>query len=191
MVISIRKKIGGQILLGAGGANQLTGIFSAPTNVMPVTTPTVDLSIGQIDETTLDQIVFGYGGDEAVEGGQWLILNKSDLAAFAAVRATTGQKLYNITLNGQIGTISSDRSYSVNFVINSGASALSSASTASGTYCMAYGSPMAYEMPVFAPVEVMESLDYRFQTGQMAFRASTWVGGNVAKYRGFTRIKKA
>lgn len=189
MTISIRKKIGAQILLGAAGSNQFTGIYNAPANVMP--TADVDLLISEIDEDTLDKIVFGYGGDEAVEGGQWLILNKADLAAFAAVRATTGQKLYNITLNGQTGTISSDRSYSVNFVINSAAAALSNANTATDAYTLAYGSPAVYEMPVFSPIEVMESLDYKFQTGQMAFRASMWAGGNVTKYKGFTRVKKA
>jgi len=189
MTTALRKKIGAQIIAGAGGSNQITGIYAAPINVMPLAN--VDIVMAAIDENTLDTIVFNYGGDEAVAGGQWLILSKSDLAAFAAVRATTGQKLYNITLNGMVGTISSDRSYAVNFVINSAAPALSSANTASGAYTMVYGSPAVYEMPVFSPIEVLESLDYRFQSGQMAFRAAVWTGGNVAKYMGFNRIKKA
>jgi HK97 family phage major capsid protein len=189
MTTAIRRKIGAQILVGAGGANALTGIYNAPANVMP--TASVDVSISAIDENTLDSIVFGYGGVESVEGGQWLVLNKSDLAAFAAVRATTGQKLYNITLNGMVGTISSDRSYNVNFVINSAAPALSAAGTASGAYTMVYGSPSVYEMPVFSQIEVMESMDFKFQSGQMSFRAAVWTGGNVAKYKGFTRVKKA
>ncbi|WDL98132.1 phage major capsid protein [Alicyclobacillus sp. ALC3] len=189
MITSIKKQLGAQILLGAGGTNQLTGIFSAPANVMP--TADCDITtITAIDENTLDTLVMTYGGDEAVEGGQWLILNKADLAAFAAVRATTGQKLYNITLNGQTGTISSDRSYSVNFVINSGAPALSSANTPSGTYTMAYGSPSVYELPVFSPIEVMESRDFKFSSGQLAYRASMYAGGNVTKYKGFLRVKK-
>lgn len=188
MIISLRKKIAAQIVLGAGGANQITGIFNAPVNVMPVAS--TDLGISAIDETTLDSIIFSYGGDENVEGGQYLFLNKKDLAAFAAVRATTGQKLYNITLNGNVGTISSDRSYAVNFIINSAIPALSDPATAIDAYSMIYGSPASYEMPVFSQIEVLESLDFKFQTGQMAFRSSIWCGGNTAKYRGFTRVKK-
>lgn len=189
MIVAIRKKLAAQIILGAGGANQLMGINNAPVNVMPVAS--VDLEIAAIDENTLDLIVFSYGGDENIEGGQYLILNKKDLAAFAAVRATTGQKLYNITLNGNTGTISSDRSYSINYIINSACAALSDAATASGAYTMIYGSPAVYEMPVFSQIEVLESIDYKFKSGQLAFRSSVWAGGNVVKYKGFTRIKKA
>jgi HK97 family phage major capsid protein len=188
---SIRKKVAKEILVGTGAVNRLTGIYNAPANVMPVTTPNVDLTIAAIDENTLDQIVYSFGGDEAVEGGQWLILSKADLAAFAAIRATTGQKLYQIKLQGLVGTISSDNSYAVNFVINSAAPALSNAGTASGAYTLAYGSPSSYEMPVFSQIEVMESMDFKFSSGQMAFRGDVWLGGNVAKYRGFTRVKKA
>ncbi|KLU66750.1 phage capsid family protein [Desulfosporosinus acididurans] len=188
MIVAIRKKLAAQIIVGAGGANQLVGIYKAPVNVMPVAD--VDLGISEIDETTLDKIVFAYGGDENVEGGQYLFLNKKDLAAFAAIRASTGQKLYNITLNGNVGTISSDRSYAVNFIINSACAALSEANTAVDAYTMTYGSPSIYELPVFSQIEVLESLDYKFKSGQLAFRSSVWAGGNVVKYRGFTRIKK-
>lgn len=188
MMTAIRKKIAAQIILGAGGTNQFTGIFNAPENVMP--SASVDLEISQIDENTLDLIVFGYGGDENVEGGQYLILNKKDLAAFAAVRSTTGQKLYNITLNGNTGTISSDRSYSVNFIINSACPAISNANTAADSFTMVYGSPAIYEMPVFSQIEVLESIDFKFDSGQLAFRSSVWSGGNVTKYKGFTRVKK-
>lgn len=185
---SLRKKVAKEILLGTGLVNRLTGIFNAPVNVMPVAN--VDITIAQIDEDTLDKIVYSYGGDEAVEGGQWLVLNKVDLAAFAAVRSTTGEKLYKIELQGLVGRISSDGSYGVNFVINSAAPALSSASTASGTYTMGYGSPASYEMPIFSDIEVMESLDFKFSSGQMAFRGDIWLGGNVSKYKGFIRVKK-
>jgi HK97 family phage major capsid protein len=189
MIIAIRKKLAAQIILGAGGANQLTGIFNAPAKVMPVAK--VDLSIAAIDQTTLDKIVFSFGGDEDVEGGQYLFLNKKDLAAFAAVRSTTGEKLYNITLNGNVGTISSDDSYAVNFIINSAIPALSDAATLSGALTMIYGSPAGYEMPVFSAIEVLESVDFKFKSGQLAFRSSVWAGGNIVKYKGFTRVKKA
>lgn len=184
---AIRKKISRQIIAGAGGANAVTGIFNAPVTVIPVAS---DIGISEIDETTLDKIVFAYGGEEDVEGGAYLILSKADLAAFAAIRATDGKKLYNITLNGNTGTISSDSSYAVNFIINSACPVLSAAGTVVETYCMAYGMPMVYELPIFSQLTVEESRDYKFRTGQIAFRGSIWVGGNVAAYKGFVRIKK-
>ncbi|SMC63322.1 phage major capsid protein [Sporomusa malonica] len=188
VTIAIRKKIARQIIAGAGGSNAITGIFNAPTKAIPTAT---DIIIADIDADTLDKIVFGYGGDEDVEVGQYLILNKADLAAFASIRGNDGKKLYTINLNGNVGTISSDGSYAVKFVVNSICPAVTASGTASGTYCMAYGSPAIYEMPIFSQLTVEESRDYKFRSGQIAFRGSVWVGGNVAAYKGFTRIKKA
>lgn len=186
---AIRKKITRQILLGAGGANAFVGIFNAPVNVIPVAS---DLEVSVIDEDTLDTIVFGYGGDEDVEGGAYLLLNKLDLAAFSAVRLTDGKKAYKIKLEtgGNAGTISSEDSFEVPFIINSAAPALSLAATADNTYCMAYGKLMAYEMPVFSQLTIEESRDFKFSTGQIAYRGSILAGGNVTSYKGFVRIKK-
>ena len=183
--IALRKKISKQILAGAGGANAVTGIFKAPTNVIPTAS---DIEITKIDADTLDKIVLNYGGDEDVEGSGYLILNKKDLASFAAVRSTTGEKLYKIKLNGNTGTISSSDSFEVPFVINSAVPAFADAAT--DAYCMAYGMMSAYEMPIFSAVTVEESRDFKFRTGQVAYRGSVWAGGNVASYKGFVRVKK-
>lgn len=186
--IAIRKKISKQIIAGLGGDNQIKGIFNAPTNVIPADS---DLSISEIDADTLDKIVFGYGGDEDVEGAAYLILNKADLAKFAAIRTSTGEKLYKIVLNGNTGTISSSDSFQVPFIINSACSALSATGTAANTYCMAYGKVLAYEMPIFSPVEVTESRDFKFKEGMICYKGAVWCGGNTAMYKGFTRIKKS
>lgn len=187
--IAIRKKITRQIVLGSGGANAITGIFNAPINVIPLAS---DLEISAIDEDTLDTIVFGYGGDEDVEGGSYLILNKKDLAAFAAVRLSDGKKAYKIKLDasGNTGTISSEDSFAVPFIINSACPALTLAGTVVDTYCMAYGKLMTYEMPIFSQLTIEESRDFKFKTGQIAYRGAIWAGGNVASYKGFVRIKK-
>lgn len=185
--VSIRKKMTRQILAGTGGANSLVGIFNAPANVMPLAG---DLTISEIDADTLDTIVIGYGGDEEIEGGCYLVLNKTDLAAFAAVRDADGKKLYTIKLNGNTGTISSEGSFEVPFIINSICPSLSSDATAADTYCMVYGKLMSYEMPIFSAFTVEESRDYKFKSGQIAYRGSVWAGGNVVSYKGFTRIKK-
>lgn len=184
---AIRKKIARQILIGAGGANTITGIFNAPENVIPAAT---DLEIAQIGADTLDQMVLGYGGAEDVEGISYLILNKSDLAAFAALRDAEGRKLYEISINGNTGEITSKDSFKVPYIINSACPALSAAGTLAGTYCMAYGKLQAYEMPVFSPLTVEESRDFKFKSGHIAYRGSIWTGGTVAAYQGFIRVKK-
>lgn len=184
---AIRKKISKQILVGAGGSNSLVGIFNAPDNVLPDAT---DLSIAEIDADTLDDIVYGYGGDEEVEGVATLILSKKDLAKFAAIRDNEGRKLYTITPRGNTGTISSAGSFNVPYIINSAAPALSSDATANGTYCMVYGNLNNYEMPIFSQLTVEESRDFKFRSGQLAYRGSIWAGGNVASFKGFVRVKK-
>ncbi|URN96795.1 MAG: phage major capsid protein [Candidatus Pristimantibacillus lignocellulolyticus] len=139
MQIAIRKKIAKQIIVGLGGANQITGIFKAPVNVIPLES---NIEISVIDAETMDKMVFGYGRSENVEGGAYLFLNKEYLAAFASLRDGLGKRVYNITLdkNGNTGTISSDSSYAVSYIINIACAC---------TYCMAYGKPAAYEMPYF------------------------------------------
>jgi HK97 family phage major capsid protein len=186
---AVRKKMAQQILVGTGGTNGFVGIFNAPANVMPVAQ--VDKTISVIDSQTLDDIVFGYGGDESVEGGAYLILNKQTLADFSKIRSTTGERLYTIKLdkNGNSGTISSEDAFEVPFIINSVVKSFEAA--ISGEFFMAYGKPSGYEMPLFSGLEVQESRDYKFKSGQIAIRASVFAGGNVCCYKGFTRFKKA
>lgn len=186
ITIAVRKKISKQILAGAGGSNALVGIFKAPANVIPLDS---DVSISEIDADTLDKVVFGYGGDEDVEGAGYLMLSKKDLAKFASIRTVNGEKLYKITLNGNTGTISSDDSFKVPFVINSACKSIDEAS--SGDYCMAYGMVSTYEMPIFSALTVQESTDFKFKTGQIAYKGSIWAGGNVASFKGFIRVKKS
>jgi HK97 family phage major capsid protein len=183
---AVRKKISRMIIAG-NGTNSLVGIFNAPENVIPVSS---DLNISAIDADTLDDIVFGYGGDEELEGVATLFLSKKDLAAFAAVRDAEGRKLYTITPRGNTGTISSAGSFNVPYIINSAAPALSASTTANGKYCMAYGIPNNYEMPIFSDLVVEESRDYKFRSGQIAFRGAIWAAGNTAAYKGFIRVKK-
>jgi HK97 family phage major capsid protein len=185
---ALRKKMAQQIMIGAGGQNSLVGIFNAPANVIPAAS---DLTISAINDSTLDKIVFSHGGDESVEGGAYLMLNKQTLADFSAVRTTTGEPLYKIKLDksGNTGTISSRDSFEVPFIINSAVKSFSTA--ASGNYFLAYGKPMAYEMPIFSGMEVQVSNDFKFKSGQICVKAAVWAGGNTSSYKGFTRIKKA
>ncbi len=178
--LSLKKKISEQILRGAGTSNTFTGIFSDKAVAL---SDTQDLEISSITDSTLDEIIFAYGGDEEVEGGAYLILNKNDLRAFAGLRTAEGRKVHTIDyINNTIDGIP--------YIINSHCKAISDVSTAAGEYGMAYGSLLNYEVPIFSPVEISKSNDYKFKDGIICYKASVFTGGNVVGYKGFLRVKK-
>jgi HK97 family phage major capsid protein len=144
-----------------------------------------DLQVDEITNTTLDEIMFSFGGNEDVEDAAVLILNKRDLKAFAQLRSTTGEKIHTIVSNGNYGTIDG-----VPYVINSQCKAISNEATTAGEYCMAYGPLSNYELAVFSDIEVKKSTDYKFKEGMLAHRGVTFIGGNVAAHNGFLRVKK-
>ena len=178
--VSLRKKISEQILRGAGDSNTFTGIFSAKAVALADSEP---LEISEITDTTLDDIIFAYGGDEEVEGGAVLILSKNDLRAFANLRTPEGRKVH--TVDYKASTIDG-----IPYIINSNCKAISDPSTVAGDYCIAYGALENYEVPVFSPVEVAKSTDYKFKDGIVCYKSSVFTGGNVVGYNGFLRIKK-
>ena len=178
--ISIRKKFSQQLLQGQGGNNVFTGIFSS--NVAAIDNAK-DITISTIDENTLDDIIFAYGGDEEVEGSSVLILNKNDLRAFARLRTNEGRKLH--TIDYKACTIDG-----IPYVINSNCNALSNSATGEGQYTMAYGALTNYEVAIFSGVDIAKSTDYKFKDGITCYKASVFAGGNVVSYNGFLRIKK-
>lgn len=188
--IALRKRIARQILVGPGTANRLTGIFasnySSADPKAGAIDPATDLQLATIDDGTLDEIIFSYGGEEDVEAGAALILNKLDLKAFAKLRDGNGNRVHTISYNGNSGLIDG-----VPFIINSACDVLSDADTASDTYCMAYGHLSNYGLAIFSDIDVQRSTDYKFRSGQVAHRGSVYVGGNVVKWNGFVRVKKA
>ena len=178
--ISLKKKISQQIIRGAGDSNTFTGIFSDKAVALA---DQKEFSIAEITDTTLDDIIFAYGGDEEVEGGAVLILNKNDLRAFAKLRTKEGRKVHVIDYNAC--TIDG-----IPYVINSHCKAISDPSTAVGEYAIAYGALKNYEVPIFSSVEIGKSTDYKFKDGIICYKASVFTGGNVVGYNGFLRIKK-
>lgn len=178
--ISLKKKISQQIIRGAGDSNTFTGIFSDKAVALK---DQKEFSIAEITDTTLDDIIFAYGGDEEVEGGAVLILNKNDLRAFAKLRTPEGRKVHVIdykacTIDG------------IPYVINSHCKAISDPATTEGEYSIAYGALQNYEVPIFSPVEIGKSTDYKFKDGIICYKASVFTGGNVVGYNGFLRVKK-
>ncbi len=178
--ISLKKKISEQILRGAGTTNTFTGIFSDAAVALAEKAP---LEIEAITDSTLDDIMFAYGGDEEVEGGAVLILNKNDLRAFAGLKTQEGRKVHTIDyVNKTIDGIP--------YIINSHCKAIADSNTAAGEYGIAYGALKNYEVPIFSSVEIGKSTDYKFKDGIISYKASVFTGGNVVGYNGFLRIKK-
>ncbi len=185
--IAIKKYLNKQILHGTGGAGKLYGIFYNPASADDdIIDRNKDLEISKITPTTLDEIVYAYGGDENVEAVTALILSKKDLKAFATLRNAEDKKVYNVVNNGNTGTIDG-----VPYVITSACPAVSDAGTDAGKYCMAYGSLHNYELPIFSDMEIQKSTDYKFKQGQIAHKGVIFAGGNVAAYNGFVRVKKS
>lgn len=188
---SIRKKIGKQIVAGAGTSNTIKGIYSADEKVLPKTEDTADIELEAITDETLNKLVFAYGGDEAVEGEQYLILSKKDLETFSTIKDKMDRFVYKITRNGQTGRITyAQGGVDVPYVINSACKSLSNPETTGEDFTMVYGALSSFELPVFSPLEIEESRDYKFKQGIIAYRGDVIVGGTVSKYKGFVRVKK-
>ena len=183
---AVRKYLSRQILVGEGGAGKLYGIFHNPASDSDdIIDRKTDIAIEKIDETTLDEIIYAFGGDEDVEDVAVLILNKADLKAFATCRLVDGRKAYTVVNRGNTGTIDG-----IPYIINSACKAVSAEATGKDAYCMAYGPLSNYELPIFSDMDVQRSTEYKFKQGQIAHRADIFVGGNVAAYNGFLRVKK-
>ncbi|PFF00499.1 phage major capsid protein [Bacillus thuringiensis] len=183
ITVATRKKITREILIGTGATNRLIGIFSDAAKAID---PATDLAISKIDASTLDEIIYSYGGDEDVEDAAVLILNKKDLKAFAKLRTDDGKKVYNVVSNGNSGTIDG-----VPFIINSACKAVSDAATTDGQFNMAYGPLSNYQLTIFSDMDVQRSTDFKFKQGMIAHRGSVFAGGNVISKNGFLRVKKA
>lgn len=181
--IAIRKKLAAEILIGDGDPGHFVGIFDANATAID---PNTDKEIAAIDEKTLDEIIYSFGGDENVEDEAVLILNKADVKAFATLRKQNGDKVYDVKHNGNTGTIDG-----VPYIINSKCKAISDPNTTAGEYCMAYGPLSNYTMAIFSDMEVRRSDDYKFKEGMIAHRGVVFAGGNVTAHNGFLRIKKA
>ena len=180
---AIKRYASRQILVGAGGTGKFRGIFFNPAEEKEqVIDPDTDITtVTSIDDGTLDEIIYSYGGDEDVEDIAVLILNKKDLKKFAKLRDKQGRKVYTIRNHGNTGTIDE-----VPYIISSACGVVGGDA---GTYAMAYGPLSNYEVAIFSDVDARKSEHYKFKQGQVAFRADVFMGGNVVAKNGFIRVK--
>ena len=174
-----RKKLVGQIVNGSGN-DELVGIVNAPTTIIEASQRA---TIATIDENTLDEVVFGYGGDENVEGDAFLILNKLTLKEFARVKGSDKKRAYDIVVKGNTGTING-----IPFVCTSRVAAFGRV-TAGNPYLL-YGKLKGYELTYFTDLEVAKSTDYKFKEGMIALKVTGIVGGSPAMWNGFMSVQK-
>ena len=175
-----RKKLISQIVNGTG-TGELVGITNAPEKVIEATQRK---TIATIDENTLDNIVFDYGGDEEVEGDATLILNKLTLKEFAKVKGSDKKRAYEIVVRGNSGTING-----IPFVCTSRLAAFGNVEA--GKPYMLYGKLKGYELAYFTALDVEKSTDYKFKEGVIAFKVVGFVGGSPAMWNGFASVQKA
>lgn len=180
--VACRKKISAEILIGDGESGHFVGIFDNGATAIAAST---DIDFAEIDEETLDTIIYSFGGNENVEDQAVLILNKLDLKAFAMLRDSNGRKIHDVKPRGNYGTIDG-----VPYIINSACEAISDPATTSGQYAMAYGPLSNYTMAIFSDLEVARSTDYKFKEGMIAHRGVIFAGGNVTAKNGFLRVKR-
>lgn len=175
-----RKKLVGQIVNGSGN-DELVGIVNAPTTIIEASQRA---TIATIDENTLDEVVFGYGGDENVEGDAFLILNKLTLKEFAKVKGSDKKRAYDIVVKGNTGTING-----IPFVCTARVAAFGKVTE--GNPYLLYGKLKGYELTYFTDLEVAKSTDYKFKEGMIALKVTGIVGGSPAMYNGFMSVQKA
>lgn len=180
VVGALRKKIIAQII-GGSGTDELVGILNAPAKIIEATQRK---TIATVDENTLDNIIFDYGGDEDVEGDAYLVLNKLTLKEFAKVKGTDKKRAYDIVVRGNTGTING-----IPFVCTSKLAAFGAVTE--GNPYLIYGKLKGYELAYFADIEVTKSVDFKFKQGVIAFKASVMCGGSPAMYNGFMTVQKA
>lgn len=179
VVGALRKKIISQIIDGSG-SDQLVGINNSPEKIIA---KDQRKTIATIDENTLDEIIFDYGGDETVEGDAMLVLNKLTLKEFAKVKGSDKKRAYDIVVRGNTGTING-----IPFVCTSKLPAFGKVTQ--GKPYMLYGNLKGYELAYFTDIEVAKSTDFKFKQGVISFKASVFVGGSPAMWNGFLSVEK-
>ena len=130
-----------------------------------------------INEDTLRNLVFGYGGDEEVASQARLVLSKKSLDAFGKIKikADDHRKLYEITQEGNTGTIK-EGGLIVPYTISS----------AIGDSTIAYGDPMAYLLALFGNYSIRVDESVKSVERMIAILGDVLVGGNLTVDKGFS-----
>lgn len=152
---------------------------------------TLASNAGKVDETTLRKLAFAYGGDNEVDGGAVLFLNKTDLVAFGDVRGSDKKPVYEITPDANrpsMGTIA-DGGLVVTYCILGGLTAChGTAQGAADKKTMFYGNPKNFELDLFSDYEVRVSEDFAFTSLMDTIVGDAEIGGDVVVKNGFVAL---
>ena len=192
-LIALKKKLAAWIV-GGNGSTQMHGVYNAVNTESTPENMYTTIGATAINEKTLRNLVFAYGGAENIGSGARLYLNKNDLIAFGDVRGTNEKKaVYEITPDGgnpNTGIIK-DGGLSVPYTICSDVISFTDATASTaGVKTMFYGDPKNYKLGLFGNYEVNVSRDYKFAEGLNTIMGEVMVGGNVVVEGGFVVLLK-
>lgn len=176
---ALRRKVNALIANGDGQSSpEVFGVWNAKNTAGAAIFAALS-DVTKIDENTLNSLVFGYGGDEMVGGNARLLLTKTNLKAFGALRGTNEkQRLYKITrdtANPNTGTIE-DGGMIVPYTICS----------AIGDTRLAYGDPVNYMLALFGDYTIRVDESVKAVERMVAILGDVMVGGNLTVDKGFS-----
>lgn len=182
IVISLRKKVAKEIVLGDGTGNHFVGLLCPKGANINANTYT-DKLLATIDENTLTDVQIDFGGSEDIESRMGILMNKQTIKEFIKVRGANKLPVYNVQFHGNTATIDG-----VNVVFSSHIKPF--ASVGKGEFYMVYGDYNKYLALDFGGTTAEASKDFKFDQGLIALRGKTYGGGAPAGYKAFNRYYK-
>lgn len=173
---ALLRKCNHQIINGDSAAShEMFGLINAKNTSNEEIYQTM-AGVTAINEDTLRSLVMGYGGDEEVYTGARLVLSKASLDAFGKIKIAKDdhRKLYEITHNGNVGTIE-EGGLIVPYTIAS----------AIGANTLAYGDPQSYLLGLFGPYSIRLDESVKSVERMIAILGDALVGGNLVADKGF------
>lgn len=184
---AMRRELAKLIVNGDGqGTPDMYGMKNAKNQAGSKIFASVNLSA--INEDTLDDLFYAYGGDEEIAGNARLFLNKADLKAMGKIRGTADKnrvfKVHPDAGNPNTGMIEDGGNF-VPYTIVSALTALSgSTAGASPIQTMLYGSPMNYILGLFGPYSIRVDESVKAVERMNTILGDVFVGGNLATHHG-------
>lgn len=144
----------------------------------------------------LSDLILSYGGDESVDGGAVLFLNKADLKALAAVRGKNEYlPVYSILPdagNPNVGVIKDNYGLSCRYCLNANVPALSTATlTTSATSFMFFGDPKNITLGLWGSADVDVSDGYKFAEGLLTVRGEVSAAADLTAKNGLVVVTAA
>lgn len=136
------------------------------------------LSVTAVDETTLDELYFAYGSDDAIGAEARLLLTKKNLKAFGALRGTAEkQRLIHVVPNAQnpnTGTLENG-GVILPYTLNSSVTDTK----------LIYGDPGNFTLGLFGPITLRLDESIKGVERMNTILLDGQVGGNVTVHKGF------